>query len=131
MNEEKVFCTYCGKEAEWVENKEIYGRNYGKSYMCWLCRDCDAFVGCHNNTKRPLGTFANRELRSLRKQVHLYIDQFWKNGQLKRALVYSRISKELGFQYHTGESTIETCKKVLALPSEFFDPKPERTEAHV
>jgi hypothetical protein len=22
-------CPYCGKKAEWVENKEIYGKNYG------------------------------------------------------------------------------------------------------
>lgn len=22
-----IKCTYCGKEAEWVENKEVYGRS--------------------------------------------------------------------------------------------------------
>ena len=62
-------CNYCGREAEWVENKEIYGRNYGKSYMAWLCRPCDAYVGCHQNTKKPLGRMSNKEERELKKEV--------------------------------------------------------------
>lgn len=117
----KVYCPYCGNEAKWVENRFIYGKNYGRSYMAYLCKPCDAFVGCHNNTRKPLGTLANRELRNLRKKVHAYIDMFWKTGRLQRKYVYARITKELGFQYHTGESDIETCKKILALPIEFFN----------
>lgn len=55
-----MICPYCKRPAKWVENKEIYGKNYGKSYMMWLCKPCDAYVGCHNNTKEPLGTLANK-----------------------------------------------------------------------
>ncbi len=113
--ESKVFCPYCGGEAEWVENKEIYGKNYGKSYMAYLCRQDNAFVGCHNNSKHPLGTMANKELRTWRMKVHAAIDPFWKSGKVSRGYVYSQISRELGFQYHTGESDIETCKKVLLI----------------
>ena len=52
-----MICPYCNKEAKWCENKVIYGKNYGKSYMCYYCKDCDAYVGCHNNTKFPNGIF--------------------------------------------------------------------------
>jgi len=59
-----MFCPYCGKNAEFVDNKEIYGRRYGKSYMMWWCKNCDARVGVHHNDKnRPLGSMENKELR--------------------------------------------------------------------
>ena len=111
-------CPYCGKDAKWCENKEIYGRNYGKSYMCYFCKPCDAYVGCHNNTERPLGIIANAELRALRKKVHLHMDPYWKSKEYGRGFVYCCLSKELGFQYHTGESNIETCNKVLNINME-------------
>ena len=57
-----MICPYCQKEAPWISNEEVYGKRYGKSYMCYYCKDCDAYVGCHDNTKRALGTMANQEL---------------------------------------------------------------------
>lgn len=108
-------CPYCNNKAEWVENKAIYGRNYGKSYMMYLCKPCDAYVGCHNNTKKALGVMANKELREWRKKVHAYIDPIWKEGKRHRGSVYAQITKELGFRFHTGESDSEICKKVLAI----------------
>jgi len=120
MKEIKVFCPYCGKEAEWVENRAIYGKNYGKSYMCYLCKDCDAYVGCENNTRRPLGTMANRELREWRKRVHAVIDPLWRSGKLSRDVVYTKLSDMLGYEYHTAESDIPTCKKILESVNEVF-----------
>ena len=108
-------CNYCGKEAEWVENKEIYGKNYGKSYMVWLCRDCDAYVGCHNNTKEPLGILANKELRELRKQAHALFDPIWKEKG-SRAKAYAWLVKNTGVQ-HIGESTKEEALKVISFLS--------------
>lgn len=34
-----VLCPVDGKPAPWVENKAKYGRNYGKSYMCYYCAE--------------------------------------------------------------------------------------------
>ena len=113
-----MICPICNKPAPWVENKEIYGRNYGKSYMCYYCKDCDTYVGCHNNTKTPLGTMATRELREYRKKVHAKIDPLWKTGKCSRGHLYSFITKMLGHQYHTGESNIETCKTILEMEIE-------------
>lgn len=106
-------CPFCNKEAVWCENKAIYGKNYGKSYMCYWCKTCDAYVGCHNNTKKPLGTMANRELREWRKKVHAVIDPYWKLGNMKRGQVYAELKKIFGHAVHVGESDIEMCKKLV------------------
>ena len=67
-------CPYCNNPAEWVSNAEVYGRPYGKSWMMYLCRPCDARVGCHQNSQTPLGTMANKELRGWRIKAHDAID---------------------------------------------------------
>jgi len=108
-------CPYCEKEARWCDNAERYGRRYGKSYMCYWCEDCDAYVGCHENTKRPLGTMANANLRRLRMAVHRKIDPLWKSGKIKRKYLYDRISDKIGKSFHTGESDEMQCLKVLEL----------------
>jgi zinc-finger-containing domain len=107
-------CNYCNNDAIWCENKAIYGKNYGKSYMIYLCRPCDAYVGCHQNTKQPLGTMANKELREARQLVHNHIDKYWKKEGWDRKDVYSAMSFALGKTYHTGEADLSTCKKILS-----------------
>lgn len=114
-SEYTVICPVCKKQAPWVENKEVYGRNYGKSYMCYYCKDCDTYVGCHQNTRRPLGSMATKELRDLRKQVHAKIDPYWISGKYRRGMLYKAISRQLGYQYHTGESDKDTCRNILAM----------------
>lgn len=106
-------CPYCKMEAIWCENKEIYGRNYGKSYMCYLCKKCDAYVGCHNNSKKPLGTMANKELREWRKKTHTTIDPIWRDGVISRGKLYRMMSDHFGFDVHIGESDVEICKKII------------------
>lgn len=112
---EDVICPSCNKPAEWVDNATVYGRRYGKSYMCYHCKNCEYMVGCHNNTRKPLGTMVGKELRQLRRAVHAKIDPLWQGGKYKRGHVYSRISKALGYTYHTGEADEATCRKVLEL----------------
>jgi len=110
-----MICPYCNQEALWVENKAIYGRNYGKSYMCYYCKPCDAYVGCHQNTTKPLGVMANKELREWRIKAHAVIDPLWKNGPIKRKTVYKILSREMGFQIHIGNSDIATCEKLISI----------------
>ncbi len=106
-------CPYCNQEAIWTENKAIYGKNYGKSYMCYYCKPCHAYVGCHENTRKPLGTLANAETREWRKKAHSAIDPFWKEYGMKRDKVYLILKKKLGKEIHVGESDIEMCKKII------------------
>ena len=105
-------CPYCKKEAQWVDNSVIYGKRYGKSYMCWYC-PCGAYVGCHNNTRTPLGTMANKELRNWRIKAHSVIDPLWKSKQYTRREVYQRLSDAFGKRVHIAEADIQECKEII------------------
>lgn len=113
VEEAYLICPYCGRKAPWVPNELRYGKRYGKSYMCYWCKNCDAYVGCHNNTTQPLGTMANRDLTVWRQRAHAAIDPFWKEGPYSRAAMYSKLKHLLGRQIHVGESDIEQCKSII------------------
>lgn len=109
-----MICQYCNKPAIWTENKAIYGKNYGKSYMCYYCKPCNAYVGCHRNSRLALGTLANAELREYRKKAHAHFDPIWKNrSQRNRGRLYEEISRHFGKDIHIGESDIQTCKDII------------------
>lgn len=111
-------CPYCDKEALWCENKEIYGRNYGNSYMVYLCKPCNAYVGCHQNTKKPLGIMANAELREWKKKAHSLFDPLWRNGKMKRGQAYKWLSDLMKIpvhEAHIGMFDIDKCKKLIKL----------------
>jgi hypothetical protein len=111
----KMVCPYCEKEAAWGENKAIYGKNYGKSFMCWYCLPCNAYVGCHNNTQSPLGTMANKELREWRIKAHASIDPWWngKYATMERKEVYAMLDRKFGKPVHVGQSDVEMCRKII------------------
>lgn len=106
-------CPYCGNEAPWLPNELVYGKRYGKSYMCYHCKDCDAYVGCHNNTRNALGTMANKELRKMRMKVHALIDPLWKQKGWRREKMYSKLHDFFGYHVHVGASDMETCQLIL------------------
>ena len=113
MKKEKIICPKCNKEAPWVENKEKYGRNYGKSYMCYFCEPCGTYVGCHNNTRKPLGTMADKELMGWRIKAHTSFDTLWKSGRMSRKSAYQLLKEKFGREIHIGESDIKTCKEII------------------
>ena len=109
-------CPYCNTEAIWVENKIIYGKNYGKSYMCYYCKKCDSYVGCHNNTREALGTMANKELREWRKKAHKEFDPFWKKWGMKRNESYKLMQGIMGMtedEAHIANFDVNQCKKLV------------------
>ena len=113
--EKGMICPYCNQPARFVDNAEIYnGKRYGKSYMMWYCRPCDAYVGVHhNNPNTPLGTMANKELREWRKKAHSLFDPMWQSGKMTRKQAYRWIKEQTGRWIHMGESTIDDCKLVI------------------
>lgn len=108
-----MICPYCKNEAKYCENKEIYGRNFGKSYMCYFCRPCNAYVGTHQNSTIPLGTMANKELRGWRIRTHRAIDAYWKARLCSRGRMYALLRDIFGKVVHVGESDIEMCQKII------------------
>lgn len=105
-----------------MPNEVIYGRRYGKSYMMWFCRKDDAYVGCHENTQRPLGVMADKKLRGWRVKAHEHIDQLWKSKRMKRSTLYRRLNDWFGKEVHVGEADIVMCKEIIAIPLEMLAP---------
>ena len=108
----KVICPKCGKEAPWVENKMRYGRNFGKSYMCYYCSPCGTYVGCHQNTRKPLGTMADNYTIKLRRNAHHNFDKIWKSGKVSRKEAYRLLKEKFGIE-HFGEQSAETLKDII------------------
>lgn len=66
--------------------------------------------------KMPLGCIVSPEIKKLRMQIHTILDPLWKEGTLRRSEVYVYLSKELGYEYHTGEiRTVEEAERIIEL----------------
>lgn len=119
----KVICPYCGQRAWLTDSRFLYQgkHNFGPVY---LCRPCDAYVGCHKDTDKPLGTLANKELREYRRRVHSAFDYIWRGKLLpSRTAAYKWLAYELGLDYsetHIAKFDVETCKKAIAVCREFL-----------
>jgi hypothetical protein len=111
----KVICPYCGRAAEFIDSKEIYGRSYG---MVYLCQPCDAYVGVHKGTDRPLGRPADKALRKQRNIAHAAFDTLWKSGKFGRKEAYAWLSHQLGLpveKTHIAMFNGDTCKRTVEL----------------
>ena len=119
----KVTCQYCGREAAYVDSAEIYrGRSYG---MIYLCRACDAYVGVHRGTDKPLGILAKKDLRLWKNAAHLAFDPLWKSGKFTRRTAYRLLSEKMGLPEdatHIGMFDIENCKRAIAAAQELKIP---------
>jgi hypothetical protein len=74
-----MICPYCGKEAPKVPNEVMYGKRCGISDMAYYYyKPCNAYVGCHNNARKSLGTMANNELCEWRMKAHAALDPIWR-----------------------------------------------------
>ena len=117
----KVFCPYCGKQAEYVDSKIIYhGRSYG---MIYICRLCDAYVGVHDGSDAPKGSLANAELRYWRRLAHAAFDPLWQSGKFyrRRSAAYSWLSEKMELpkeETHIGMFGVDACKKLINIISQ-------------
>ena len=112
-----TICRYCGGKVVLTNSSIIYGKDYGRIYMCM---NCNAFTGVHKNSNKPLGTLANSILRAKRKETHEVFDSFWKKRKMTRTQAYKWLSKQMGLPIkatHIGYFEIEDCEKVIELCS--------------
>ena len=110
-------CPYCNARAVLVLSKIVYGKDYGKMWICSNYPNCDTYVGCHKGTDTPLGNMANASLRKLRIATHLRFDNLWKTGRMKRGKAYSWLSKvmDLSIQNtHIGNFSERQCKDAIS-----------------
>lgn len=118
-----VYCPYCNNLADFTHGDEVYPHRKdlsGKPF--WICRDCNAYCGCHKGTDRPLGTLANKELRHWRKQAHSFFDPLWMHGKLSRGDAYGLLAKDLGIpknECHIGSFSADQCRGVVAFAKRY------------
>lgn len=114
---EAVTCNYCGRRAERVTGADVYaGRADLADKFFYRCRPCDARVGCHPGTDRPLGALATRELRRMRIVVHDVFDRLWQSKQMTRGQAYAWLRAELGLgpdECHIGMFDERRCAMAL------------------
>lgn len=120
-----VICDYCGKAAVLVSGDAIYPHRPDLNHLqFWVCKPCDARVGCHPNTGGiPLGSLANAELRKARNKAHNCFDPLWREGEMTRGQAYQWLSEQLGLpksKCHIGQFDTYTCTKVVDLCSLYW-----------
>ena len=116
----EVYCPYCGRRAEFVDSKVVYGKSYG---MIYLCRNCVAYVGVHKGTDQPLGRLTNAELRFWKKRAHAAFDPLWKYGRFRhrRNAAYQWLSEKMGLprqKTHIGMFDVAECRRVIQIINE-------------
>lgn len=121
---EAPICCHCGQPAIRVTGADIYKGwpDLAKKYF-WQCEPCNAYVGCHSGTDKPLGQLAKYATRQARMKAHLFFDPIWrglmKQGMSKsraRKLAYGWLSAQLGGSLSNISSMDEaTCQQVIEI----------------
>lgn len=127
-------CPYCGSPVQLDDSIIIYGTSYGKVWICSQYPKCDAYVGCHKGTSKPLGRLANAELRYWKKRAHGIFDPLWQSKRLDRKECYKFLQvamKMTSKEAHIGKFGVEECKRLVHfMQSGSYDNLVERWKKH-
>lgn len=113
-------CPYCNQESELTDSAVVYGRSYG---MIYLCKPCDAYVGTHKSSNKPLGRLANARLRRLKMRVHKEFDPIWQRGPMSRKQAYAWLSLALNIHpddCHVGTFDDKRCEQALSVINSYM-----------
>ena len=116
-------CRYCGGVIRLVPAEAIYGDTAAKRLelsgeFIYQCQNCNARVGCHKGTTRPLGNVANESLRLKRMETHQIFDRYWKGRGMTRTEAYRWLSGQLHLserKTHIGSFEMDLCQRVIDL----------------
>lgn len=122
MNDLTPICPYCGGWSAKLTGADIYPHRPDlRKKTFYACRPCDAYVGCHDGTDKPLGTLADRRLRRSRNRAHRAIDPLWvdaPNRKEARVSVYKALAEALGIERedcHIAMFSDEQCARTVEL----------------
>lgn len=125
--EEMPKCPYCKRPAALVDGGAVYpSRPDLRAKWFWMCWGCDAWVGCHDGTKKALGRLADAALRRWKKAAHAAFDPLWqakieRDGCKKheaRNAGYAWLAKQLGIEAkdcHIGMFDVAQCQRVVEI----------------
>ncbi len=110
-------CPYCGGHARLRSSAVVYRRTFGYVYLCEHYPRCDAYVGCHPGTTRPLGRLADAALRRWKRRAHAAFDPLWRSGRMTRRDAYRVLQHLMGLdetRAHIGQFDIDQCRLLIA-----------------
>ena len=118
-------CQFCGCSVELVNNSEIYGKEFGDWPYAYRCEnwnaDCGAYVGLHPNTDIPLGTLADKKLRTARNQnKKLFLEL---TDGIDRNAAYSWLAEQMQLsaaECHFGLFDVDQCVRAGAICRSFL-----------
>ncbi len=123
----KVYCPYCGAEAKLRPASVVYKENtlHSDSYLfvCDRYPKCDAYVGVHKDSKRPMGTLANGDLRNKRIQAHKVFDKMWKSGLMTKWQAYKWLQGKFALnekQAHIAMFSEYMCDQLINICNEVY-----------
>lgn len=115
-------CPYCNNPSKKVTGADIYPHRQDLwDIVIYECKPCDARVGCHKGTDKPLGRLADAELRKAKSAAHAAFDPIWKLNVRTRNGAYQWLAKKLGIRpkdCHIGMFDVETCHRVIQICEE-------------
>jgi len=110
-------CQYCNQFSELVKGDVIYEhRKDLHNLNFYMCKPCDAYVGCHKGSKIPLGILANKELRTWKNRAHTEFDILWKRKRMSRSESYKWMQEAMGMSAedaHIGKFNPEQCRDLV------------------
>jgi len=91
-------CPYCQQFSKLVFGSTLYPHRPDLAHRkFFLCEPCDAYVGTHAKSGKPLGSLANAKLRRARNRAHVAFDPVWKGGDpQQRTSAYSTLAAKMG-----------------------------------
>ena len=105
-------CNICGGKVILLHTNQKFAR---VEYI-YKCTQCGASVGTHpNDPNKALGTLADTELKSLRREAHVWFDKLWTSRENREEL-YERLAAELGIERkecHFGTLSKEQLKTAI------------------
>lgn len=118
-------CPYCDNPSRLVGGVSVYRHRKDLALkQFWLCENCDAWVGCHDGTIKPLGRLANKELRDAKQRAHAAFDPLWQ-AKIRRDRVPKKVARGAGYKWlagqlgidrehcHIGMFDVPTCRRVV------------------
>lgn len=124
---ENPVCPYCNNLSELVKGARIYP-NWPTlaDADLYVCFPCDARVGCHKGTLKPLGRLANKPLRDAKQLAHAAFDPLWKRKAAQEGISKGK-ARDAGYKWlanemniparecHIGMFDIAQCLKVVEI----------------
>lgn len=127
MKRVNIKCPYYGSQALLRPASVVYGPRAADPaapyYVCARYPACDSYVAAHRDTRLPMGTLANGELRRKRIEAHRAFGYLWESGLMTKKQAYLWLQAKLGLpkqEAHIGKFSLFRCEEVIRLCNDYF-----------